>query len=99
MEQMILQYIQDNPNSTMPMIAEGLSISYGTASHNVYQLRKMAKIRRDVVGYVYVEPKKPSKRVSSKPRAKERIAPIVVVIDEKPKDPWGRLLKNNTLAE
>ena len=92
MNQKILQYIKDNPNSTMQMIAEGLSIPRGTVSYQVQMMRKLSKIRSDFVGYVCVEPKKPANK-NNNPEGKNQFSnPPVVVERVQTLDPWGRAI-------
>lgn len=92
MNQTILQYIKDNPNSTMQMIAEGLSIPNGTVSYQVKMMRTLSKIRRDFVGYVCVEPKKRSRPINN-PEGKNQFSNPPVVVDRvQTLDPWGRAI-------
>lgn len=92
MNQKILQYIKDNPNSTMQMISEGLSIPRGTVSYQVQMMRKLSKIRSDFVGYVCVEQKKRSRPINN-PTGKNQFSnPPVVVERVQTLDPWGRAI-------
>lgn len=88
MNQKILQYIKDNPNSTMQMISEGLAIPRSTVSYQVQMMRKLSKIRSDFVGYVCVEPKKRSRPINN-PEGKNQFSNPPVVVDRVQKlDPW-----------
>lgn len=92
MNQAILQYIKDNPNSTVQMIAAGMSIPNGTVSYQVKMMRTLSKIRRDFVGYVCVEPKKPANK-NNNPKGKNQFSnPPLVVERFQTLDPWGRAI-------